>query len=519
MDETITIKVTTPADRYREQVEKANADPTLSYPFPIQSYPVEIQEFIHEVSESLGADRSMVGLTVLVVAASAIGNGAVLQVTATHAEPSILWGVIASPSGTAKSPVNAIVTKPLTKIHEALMIQNDERRKTHNIRQADYRAGLEVRKASIKKNQGNASKVPAGLPEEPPRLRVEGLITTDATQEMLHALSEGSPKGILSNHDELAGMFANRDKYSGAAGSDEAFMNTAYQGAAYNVARIGGGCRMIQRLSMSILGGIPPATLQEQVTESAKLSGFMGRMLFVSPEKKDWPVGSRGIAESSVSHWNSVIQKLYDIEVQLSNADGFGVMRPDDLTGLKQSPSVVVELSHEAEEVYEEFKQRLGKFWKKAEGFAESYLSKFRSHAHRIALVLHLLGWSSNQLEQDSVEISGECMERSVELCWFFIREVELIDYRAGLANQTTQEPSIEELCGIVEGYLVRNNKQGYISHSELRNGLKKRPGLESSDQLERVTLRMKENGTLENADSKTASNQTVTGYRYSPHR
>ncbi|MDC3224762.1 YfjI family protein, partial [Mariniblastus sp.] len=132
---------------------------------------------------------------------------------------------------------------------------------------------------------------------------------------------------------------------------------------------------------------------------------------------------------------------------------------------------------------------------------------------------LHLLGWSSNQLGQDSVEISGECMERAVELCWFFIREVELIDYRAGLANQTTQEPSIEELCGIVERYLVRNNKQGYISHSELRNGLKKRPGLESSDQLERVTLKMKENGTLENADSKSASNQTVTGYRYSPHR
>ena len=512
MDETVSIKVKTPADSYREQVEKANADPILSYPFPLGSFPKKIQEVIHEVSESIGVDRSMVGLSVLVTAASAIGNGAVLKVSNSYVEPSILWGALVAGSGAGKSPVISFVTKPLRDIHRDLVILNDERKKTHDLAYCDFKAGCDIRKAELKKHKGDKSKLKSAIPIEPPKLRIEGAIVTDATQEAVCGLLEGSPKGIVSIHDELAGFFANQDKHSGAEGSDEAFFNTAFQGGDYNVA--GSGSRMIQKASVSILGGIPPATLQQRVSDSAKLSGFIGRFLFCSPEKREWKRGIAEIPARIVERWGSVIKELRSIPVTFADTAGQQITNPADLTGLKQNPSTVVDLSDEAVEVFEDFKEQLNGVWIKSQGFAESYLSKFRTHVLRIALVLNLMESASNQDYQGRV--SQQSMESAVELCWFFIREIELIEFRAAEAK-APPEPTDSELCEVVESYLTRNKKFGYVKHTDIRNALKRKRGLETSDNLERITRIMKRDGVLENADQMSPTNQLIVGYRYSP--
>ena len=512
MDEPLTIKVKTPTDRYQEKVDKANADPTIPYPFPLASFPEPIQNVIHEVAESIGVDYSMVGLSVLVTAAGAVGNGAVLRVSNSYKEPAILWGAIVAGSGAGKSPVISFVTKPMKDVHRELVILNDERKKSHNLAFCDFKAGCDIRKAELKKVGGDTSKLKTATPIEPPKLRIEGAIVTDATQEAVCGLLEGSPKGLTSIHDELAGFFANQDKHSGADGSDEAFFNTAFQGGEHCVSRAGNGSRMIQKASVSILGGIPPTTLQQRLSDSAKLSGFVGRFLFCSPEKREWKRGIVEIPARIIERWDSVIKNLRSIPVTFADTAGQLRTNPDDLTGLKQNPSTVVDLSEEAVDVFEDFKEQLNGVWIKSQGFAESYLSKFRTHVLRIALVLNLMESASNQ--DNRGRVSEECMKSAVELCWFFIREIELIEYRAAEAKGTP-EPTIEDKCEAVERWLIKSDRRGRITHREIQRSLTKSAGVNGSEELERVMARMEQDGVVDFDSFKNKTGLTVKAYQF----
>ena len=103
------------------------------------------------------------------------------------------------------------------------------------------------------------------LPEPKPPTRPRRYVISDITVEKLGEILARSPRGLMVKRDELAGWIASMEKYGGkgGGGSDRAFWLQAYDGGPYTVDRISRGELHIEKLSVSILGGIQPERLAE----------------------------------------------------------------------------------------------------------------------------------------------------------------------------------------------------------------------------------------------------------------
>jgi hypothetical protein len=267
-----------PAPLLSDEIEKAPS-------FPIDFLPGPLADFVCDVTHRMQCPVDIVGIPLIIAAATAIGKGFRLAPKATDdwTERACLWGGLILPVGSMKSPGFAKALQPLREL------QSDFHR-LHEREVAEYEEKLELAEyaeTAWKADCRKAMKAGLGMPEKPetaqlPQLpKLTRLLVGDVTQEALVDLIDQNPRGLLQFRDEMSAWFDSFNQYR--PGADRQFYLECHAGGAFHKDR-----RLestsIDHLYLNICGGIQPAVVRKALA-GGDLDGMTARFsLLVWPD-------------------------------------------------------------------------------------------------------------------------------------------------------------------------------------------------------------------------------------------
>jgi Protein of unknown function (DUF3987) len=212
--------------------------------FPFDILPGVAHDFVERKSIAMGADPSALAMATLAAFSGAIHHRFRVKMMRNNDwwEHLRLWVLLFGRSSWLKSPILEAVMRPIKRYQVEL--------------QRDYRT--RKREYEEQKKAGNDD---AEEPEPPERFTVG-----DATIEKLGEILSWSERGLLAEHDELAGWIGRMERYHVAgkgASADRAFYLQSWNGGGYTIDRVKSGEIFVPNLSLSMVGGIQPARMAE----------------------------------------------------------------------------------------------------------------------------------------------------------------------------------------------------------------------------------------------------------------
>jgi len=375
-------------------------------PFPVEALPEPVRSYIAEGARAIGCDASFLALPMLAGLASAIGNTRRLAIKRSWSEPPILWCAIVGESGTAKSPAMELALRPIRSRQHRAMKEHAETMKAW---QADY-ARWEVEHASWKKNaaKGDDSDPPPA-PERPicPRVWFD-----DCTVEALVTRLKENPRGLLMVRDELAAWFG-FDRYNGGKGGAEVpKWLEVFGGRALIVDRKTSGTEYVERASVSIIGGIQPATLQRAIAQEHRDNGLAARLLFAMPPRRPKQWTEDDVSERTEAAAARVFDHLYALEPD-TDAEGDATPR-------------LLPLTSAAKTVWIEFVNRHGVEQADRVGDEAAAWAKLEAFCARFALVLHMARVAAGDPTiADPDAVDEHSIAAGVRLVGWFAREAD----------------------------------------------------------------------------------------------
>ena len=166
-------------------------------------------ELLNDRARAFPCDPNMLLLPMLGYIASLVGTKAKVRVKGGWSEPLIVWGLIAQPASSLKSPAGGVFGKPLAKLQGEATRQHAKQADTHKLKEKRWRADCKTLEAEAKKNGKQVD-----LPEPPESpLPPRHYYVESVTIERLAAIhSQPNVHGLLDFHDELADWFASLEK-------------------------------------------------------------------------------------------------------------------------------------------------------------------------------------------------------------------------------------------------------------------------------------------------------------------
>ena len=346
-----------------------------------------------DAAERMQVPLDFTAVPAMVALAGAIGRrvGIAMKQHDHWCEVPMLWACVIGRPSSGKSPA-------LTPARRMLERLESEESDAHQVALRDHQSQAfigEVRKSSakgdikaaLKKDDQHAANVAADAalfdddPPSEPRLVVNG-----ATVEKLGELLNANPLGLVQFRDELAGWLANLDREGRE--SDRTFWLECWNGKGnFTVDRIGRGTVLINACAMSILGGMQPGKLAEYVRGAIR-GGFSDDGLIQRFQLAVYP-------DLSAS-WDYVDRPL-DPKVEAVAWETFKRLRNLDVDEIgaeraEWSDVPFLRFDSEAQELLIEWQTALMHRLRAGDEppWMESHLSKYRSLAGRLALVLHL---------------------------------------------------------------------------------------------------------------------------------
>lgn len=180
-----------------------------------------------DVASGANAHFDYVAATLLTATAGLIGNSTTVRATKTFVQPSILWTCLVGKSGAGKTPATAIIGDIVNELERSICQRN---------------------------------------------------VLRDVTVAASVKLAADNPKGLLLFRDELSGWWTNMRRTGG-----EDFWLEAYNGKRFTKDRKNDEPVVVDRLSISVIGGAQPSTVRD-ITTDGKNRGFSARWLFAYPE-------------------------------------------------------------------------------------------------------------------------------------------------------------------------------------------------------------------------------------------
>ncbi len=359
--------------------------------------PADLAEPLKELAQNLSI-RPEVCLTLLLVAASSLHKNQtelVIHRSSGFSVPPTIFAGLVSESGQKKSPIlKAIIKKPLSVLQR-------EKREAFQAASAQYEkdiAGWDKCKL-----EERSSKFPEGKPNKPQQRLY--YFTNSTGEGLLYQFQAHPDKALLALVDELVGLFASQNKYSGGRGSDRQDILSAFDGTGATVLRAAGARADIDGLSLSICGTIQPEILKRLMRDCSDPDGQWARFLFVNQ-----PLAA----------------------ATLSDDDGSGV----DLTGrllsyyraIDQLPTREYRLSRSAYLRYQPIYNQLERLRVSHPnpGMRAVY-SKMEGYIGRLALNFHVLHELAVGKTLPTDEIPLQHIERAIALAKFYIGQVKLI--------------------------------------------------------------------------------------------
>ena len=333
-----------------------------------------------------------VALTAVLTTASTlhpVGTELTIHRAMDFSVPPILFSAIVGESGQKKSPVyRTLIKKPLR------ILQN-EAIETYQRQLTQYERDL----AEWEKAPRESAK------PQKPGLAIFAF--TDATGEGIKAQAQETPdKAMFALIDELAGLFNSTNQYRGGKGSDHQDMLSYYDGLGQTVLRSAGIKVDVERIYVSIFGGIQPDVLKELTKDLKDADGHWARFLFVN----------QPLAASHLPDDNADV----DIKELLAGVYCRIASRPKQEFKLSRSAF------KRYQAVYNQLEQM--RVSHPQPGMRAVY-SKMEGAIGRLALNLHALSTAivDNRIDEggDDSEISLETMNQAIALMEFYVGQIK----------------------------------------------------------------------------------------------
>ena len=365
--------------------------------------PADLAQPLTQLAYSLNI-RPEVCLTSLLVAASSLHKTKtelVIHKGQGFSVPPTLFAGLVSESGQKKSPIlKAIIKKPLSVIQR-------EKREAHLQALTQYEKDIVIWDRC--KSKERSEKFPQGKPKSPQQRLY---YFTNATGEgLLYQFQAHPDKALLALVDELAGLFASQNKYTGGRGSDRQDILSAFDGTGATVLRAAGTKADLDGLLLSIYGTIQPDVLKQLMRDCSDPDGQWARFLFVNQ-----PLAAAKLADED--------SDSFDLTEHLLNY----------YRAIDQLPKTEYRLSREAFKRYQPIYNQLEqlRISHPSPGMRAVY-SKMEGYIGRLALNLHILYELAVGKTLPDQEIPLSIIERAIALAKFYIGQVKLIH-----ANCTT---------------------------------------------------------------------------------
>lgn len=367
-------------------------------------------------------------LSLVIGAASLIGNARRVQPRPGWVEPCILWGALVGDPSSKKSPAMDPINDALSEIEKDFLAPYQEELRFW---EADKRFAEQKKKIwearlndhvesacdesfdqetvdSEASNDFGMMPKDCIVPKKPVRRRTK---ITDSTLEAMTYNLEGNPRGLLAVHDELSAWYSSFTRYSGSqTSSDRAIWLQAYGGREYKVDRVKhiDDPLVIPSFSVSILGGLQPDRLRDFM----KLSddGLQARFIYSwpDPEFKRMPY-----SEEDDNSAAQALRRLAELDLEV---DKNGKPNPE-----------ILKMSKKAWKRFEEWSHNRAIDERFSVGAIQGAYGKADGMVARLALVIEFLWWSGNIFGEkgEPVKISDKAVRAAIRLRENYIKPMQ----------------------------------------------------------------------------------------------
>jgi len=268
-------------------------------PFPVGAMPEGCRRLIEEAAAAIGCPPDFVGVPMLVVLASAIGNSRVLRLKRGWEEGAAIYGAVVADAGEKKTPALKVALEPARKAQAALKEEYHRAEDEHKREQREYEVD--------KKDAARAGE-PAPPPPQPPTM--ERTLVEDTTVERLAGIQAENPRGVVVIRDELSGWARAMDQYKqGGRGADRQFWLSAWSNSYVSVDRKSQDHPLIvSRPFVGLFGAIQPSVLPE--LGDGREDGLLDRFVFAYPDAQLSGWTDAEISEEAESAYAAIYAKL-----------------------------------------------------------------------------------------------------------------------------------------------------------------------------------------------------------------
>jgi hypothetical protein len=342
--------------------------------FPLEVFPDAVQKMIRDADELLNYGLEFTSCSLLLAAASAIGNSCVVQMNPDWLEGVTLWMVLVGDPGTGKGHALKRVLKEIDRQDATLYSLWKEDMKIYKRAMAQFR-----------RDRKNELVTDADEPEKPV---LKKTILSDVTPEKMARVHADNPRGICLYVDELAGWLQTFNRYS--SGNAQKTYNSAWSRSPLIVDRVQSDSIRIEVPSIVVGGTIQPKILPEIMAESRGDDGFSHRLLFCFPHAEAKPWNRKEQHQSMFTGWDIAMKKLmaltYDYEDEL---------KPQVL---KFTPEAK-ELLHNWQEIV------AGESNRKRSSYIKGVYAKIEHYAIRFSLIMQLIRYAYGEAGKDRIDI------------------------------------------------------------------------------------------------------------------
>jgi len=399
-----------PPEWYRvdtvDTVDTVSKELPAALPFPVGAMPDGCRRLIEEAAAAIGCPPEFVGLPMLAVLSSAIGNSRVLRLKRGWEEGASIFAAVIADPGEKKTPALKVALEPAKKAQATLKDKYQRAEDEYKREQREYEV-----------DKKDAAKAGEPAPPPPQGPTMERTLVEDTTVERLVGIQAENPRGVVVVRDELSGWARAMDQYKqGGRGADRQFWLSAWSNSYVSVDRKSQPHPLIvSRPFVALFGAIQPGVLPE--LGDGREDGLLDRFQFAYPEAQLSGWTDAEISEKAESSYASLYGKLRELYMP---TDEYGDPEPVRIHLSPDAKAVMVKAINELRREMHApgFPARLRGPWSKLEAYfarlmlilataraadtgvaervetndvlaAVVLLDYFKSHARRVYVGLH----------------------------------------------------------------------------------------------------------------------------------
>ena len=356
--------------------------------FPLDIFPDFFSNYITECNSKLNASTDFMGVALIWMLSTMIGNTFKVKVKNGWIDGAIVWVSVIGDAGVGKTPDLKLILKPL-------MALNSQEIKRFAAKYKEFKTYSNMSKED---KDVNASI------EEPTKKQ---LVVDDITMESLVDLHSKNPKSIGVFKDELAGWFKDMNKYR--EGSDKERYLSAWSGDSIVLNRKTAEDAFVENPFIPILGGIQPSIFKEFQTNENQANGFMDRMLFCNPNKVAKHPTDNELSNDLIENYKDSIFTIKDYVDQLTKIEDDIIepyileLTPEAKIEFKKAHCDLIDLMNSDNEIH----------------YYKGMYAKQITYIPRFALLIEFL----DRIVKDEApkKISVESIKKAVRLSNYFI--------------------------------------------------------------------------------------------------